>query len=77
MKEWKSNLEKETDDDRRQIIQGAVNVAEQTIDDARLEMRQVPRSEEGKHRYREIVSENDIRTKLERFRVWAKETWGR
>ena len=52
MKEWKSNLEKETDDDRRQITQRAVNVAEQAIDDARLEMGQVPRSEEGKHRYR-------------------------
>jgi hypothetical protein len=75
MKEWKSNLEKETDDDRRQITQRAVNVAEQAIDDARLEMGQVPRSEEGKHRYREIVRDN-IRTKFERFRVWAKENMG-
>jgi hypothetical protein len=75
MKEWKSNLEKETDDDRRQITQRAVNVAEQAIDDARLEMGQVPRSEEGKQRYREIVRYN-IRTKFERFRVWAKENMG-
>ena len=71
MKEWKSKLEKETDDDRRQITQRAVGVAEQAIDDARLKMGQVPRSEEGKHRYREIVRDN-IRTKFERFRVWAK-----
>ena len=75
MKEWKSNLEKETDDDRRQITQRAVDVAEQVIDDARLEMGQVPRSEEGKHRYREIAREN-IRTKFERFRAWAKENMG-
>ena len=72
MEEWKSNLEKETDDDRRQITQRAVDVAEHAIDDARLEMGQVPRSEEGKHRYREIVRDN-IRTKFEKFRVWAKE----
>ena len=72
MKEWKSNLEKETDDDRRQITQRMAYVAEQVIDDARLEMRQVPRSEEGKHRYRIIVRDN-IRTKFERFRVWAKD----
>ena len=72
MKEWKSNLEKEIDDDRQQITQRAVDVAEQAIDDARLEMGQVPRSEEGKHRFREIVRDN-IRTKFERFRVWAKE----
>ncbi|CAB4018313.1 Hypothetical predicted protein [Paramuricea clavata] len=77
MEEWKSNLEKETDDDRRQITQRAVDVAEQAIDDARLEMGQAPRSDEGKHRYREIVMDN-IRTKFERFRVWAiKKTWGR
>jgi hypothetical protein len=52
-----------------------VDVAEQAIDDARLEMGQVRRSEEGKHRYREIVRDN-IRTKFERFRVWAKENMG-
>jgi hypothetical protein len=70
MKEWKSNLEKETDDDRRQITQRAVDVAEQAIDDGT-----VPRSEEEKHRYREIVRDN-IRTKFERFRAWAKENMG-
>ena len=42
MGEWKSNLEKETDDDRRQITQRAVDVTKQVIDDARLEMGQVP-----------------------------------
>jgi hypothetical protein len=71
MKEWKSNLEKETDDDRRQITQRAVDVAKQVIDDARLEMGQVPRSEEGKHRYREIVRDN-IRTKFESFRAFRR-----
>jgi hypothetical protein len=75
MKEWKSNLEKETDDDRRQITQRVVDVAEQAIDDARLEMGQVPRSKEEKHRYREIVRDN-IRTKFERFRVWSNENMG-
>ncbi|CAB4016824.1 Hypothetical predicted protein [Paramuricea clavata] len=75
MEEWKSNLKKETDDDRRQITQRAVDVAGQAIDDARLEMGQVPSSEEGKHRYREIVRDN-IRTKFERFRVWAKQNMG-
>ena len=64
MKEWKSNLEKETDDDRRQITQREVDVAEQVIDDARLEMGQVPRSEEGEHRYREIVIRDNIRAHL-------------
>ena len=72
MKEWKSNLEKETDGDRRQNTQRAADVAEQAIDDARLEMGHVPRSEEGKHRCREIVRDN-IRTTFERFRVWEKE----
>ncbi|CAB4026900.1 Hypothetical predicted protein [Paramuricea clavata] len=39
------------------------------------EMGQVPESEEGKHRYREIVREN-IRTKFERFCKWAKKNLG-
>ena len=46
MKEWKDNLERETDDDRRQITQRAVDVAEQVIDDARLEM--------GQHRTKSV-----------------------
>ena len=75
MKELKDNLEGETDNDRRQIMQEAVDVAEWAIDNAELEMGQVPRSEEGKHRYREIVREN-IRTKFEKFRKWAKENLG-
>ncbi|CAB4018045.1 Hypothetical predicted protein, partial [Paramuricea clavata] len=68
-------IKKETDDDRRQITQRAVDVAEQGIDDARLEMGQVPRSEEGKHTYKEIVRENN-RTEFERFRAWAKGNMG-
>jgi tRNA(Ile)-lysidine synthase TilS/MesJ len=36
---------------------------------------QVPKSEEGKQHVQEII-ENDIRTKFERFRKWAKENLG-
>ena len=75
MKELKDNLEGEMDNDRRQIMQEAVDVPERAIDNAELEMGQVSRSEEGKHRYREIVREN-IQTKFERFRKWAKENLG-
>ncbi|CAB4023219.1 Hypothetical predicted protein [Paramuricea clavata] len=38
-------------------------------------MEQVPRSEEGKHRYRQIVRDN-IRTKFKRFRARATENMG-
>ena len=38
-------------------------------------MGQQPETEEGKHRFREKVTE-DIRTKFERFRRWAKENLG-
>ncbi|CAB4019675.1 Hypothetical predicted protein [Paramuricea clavata] len=64
--------ELETDPDKRQIMQKGRDVAEQGIDDARLEMGQQPESEEGRHRFREKVRE-DIRTRFERFRRWAKE----
>jgi hypothetical protein len=56
-------------------MQEGMDVAEQGIDNANLEMGQQPETEEGKHRYREIVREN-IRTKFERFRKWAKENLG-
>ena len=72
---FKTNIELETNPDRQHIGQRAVDVTERGIDDARLEMGQQPESEEGKHRYREIVRE-DIRTKFERFRKWAKENLG-
>ena len=71
-KVFETNIELETDPERRQIMQEGRDVAERGIDNADLEMRQVLRSEEGKHRYREIIREN-IRTKFERFRKWAKE----
>jgi predicted nucleic acid-binding Zn-ribbon protein len=76
MKELEENIEGETDSDRRQIMQEVRDVAERAIDNAELEMGQIPRSEEGKHRYREMVKENIIRTKFERFRKWAKENMG-
>jgi hypothetical protein len=72
---FETNIELETDPDRQHIRQRAVDVTERGIDDARLEMGQHPESEEGKHRFREIVRE-DIRTKFERFRKWAKENLG-
>jgi hypothetical protein len=56
-------------------MQEGRDVAEQGIDNANLEMGRQPETEEGKHRYREIVREN-IRTKFERFRKWAKENLG-
>jgi hypothetical protein len=68
-------LETENDSDRRQILQKGVDVAKRVIDDVRLEMGQQPETEEGKHRFREKVRE-DIRTKYERFRRWAKENLG-
>ncbi|CAB4011946.1 Hypothetical predicted protein [Paramuricea clavata] len=74
-KVFETNIELETDPERRQIMQEGRDVAEQGIDNANLEMGQQPETEEGKHRYREIVREN-IKTKLERFRKWAKENLG-
>jgi hypothetical protein len=56
-------------------MQEGRDVAEQGIDNANLEMGQQPESEEGKHRYREMVKEN-IRTKFEKFRKWARENLG-
>ncbi|CAB3992283.1 integrase core domain-containing [Paramuricea clavata] len=60
-KVFETNIELETDPERRQIMQEGRDVAEQGIDNANLEMGQQPETEEGKHRYREIVREN-IRT---------------
>ena len=74
-KRLKENIELETDPERRQIMQEGVDVVDRGIDDARLEEGQRPETEEGKHRYREKVRE-DIRTKFERFRKWAKENLG-
>jgi hypothetical protein len=72
---FETNIELETDPERQQIMQEGRDVAEQGIDNANLEMGQQLETEEGKHRYREIVREN-IRTKFERFRRWAKENLG-
>ena len=72
---FETNIELETDPEIRHIMQEGRDVAERGIDNADLEMRQVPWSEEGKHRYREIVREN-LRTKFERFHKWATEHLG-
>ena len=74
-KVFETNIELETDPERQQIMQEGRDVAEQGIDNANLEMGQQPESEEGKHRYREMVKEN-IRTKFEKFRKWARENLG-
>jgi hypothetical protein len=72
-KVFETNIELETDPERRQIMQEGRDVAEQGIDNANLEMGQQPETEEGKHRYREIVREN-IRTKFKRFRNGQRKT---
>ena len=72
MKELEENIEGETDSDRRQIMQEVRDVAERAIDNAELEMGQIPRSEEGKHRYREMVKENIIRTKIRKIPQMGK-----
>jgi hypothetical protein len=74
-KVFETNIELTTDPERQQIMQEGRDVAEQGIDDARLEMGVQPESEDGKHRFREIVREN-IRTNFEKFRKWAKENLG-
>ena len=74
-KVFETNIELTTDPERRQVMQEGRDVAEQGIDDARLEMGQQPETEEGKHRFREIVREN-IRTKFEKFLKWARENLG-
>jgi hypothetical protein len=72
MEDYENKLTKK---ERRNITRKAVDVARQAIDDAKLEMGETPRWEEGKHRIRELIRHN-IRTKFEKFRVWAKENMG-
>ena len=71
-KRLEGELKTETDPERRQVMQEGKGLADRGIDSAKLEMGQQPETEEGKHRFREKVRE-DIRTKFERFRRWAKE----
>ena len=74
-KRLEGELKTETDPERRQVMQEGKGLADRGIDSAKLEMGQQPETEEGKHRFREKVRE-DIRTKFERFRRWAKENIG-
>ena len=74
-KRLEKELETETDPERRQVMQEGKDLADRGIDNAKLEMGQQPETEEGKHRFREKIRE-DIRTKFERFRKWAKENLG-
>jgi hypothetical protein len=75
MEHWNEMLETENDSDRRQNLQKWVDVTKRVVDDVRLEMGQQPETEERKHMLREKVRE-DIRTKFESFRRWAKENLG-
>ncbi|CAB4003408.1 integrase core domain-containing [Paramuricea clavata] len=62
----KTNFESESDPERKNILREALEIVDQNIDDARLEMRERPESEEGVHRVREKVRE-DVRTRFEKF----------
>ncbi|CAB4005763.1 uncharacterized transposon-derived [Paramuricea clavata] len=62
----KKELETETDPERREILRDGLEIIQQNIDDANLEMRLRPESEEGKHRVQEKVRD-DVRTKFEKF----------
>ncbi|CAB3987900.1 Hypothetical predicted protein [Paramuricea clavata] len=71
----KTDFETESDPERRDIFREALEIIDQNIDDARLEMRKRPESEEGVHRVREKVRE-DVRTRFEKFKTWARENLG-
>ncbi|CAB4029203.1 Hypothetical predicted protein [Paramuricea clavata] len=62
----KTDFDTESDDERQDIFREALEIIDQNIDDARLEMRKHPESEEGVHRVREKVCE-DVRTRFEKF----------
>ncbi|CAB3994805.1 Hypothetical predicted protein [Paramuricea clavata] len=69
------NLQTESDPSKKEILREAIEIIDQNIDDAKLQMRQRPESEEGIHRIREKVRD-DVRTRFEKFKVWAKENLG-
>ncbi|CAB4008997.1 integrase core domain-containing [Paramuricea clavata] len=71
----KTDFETESDDERKDIFREALEIVDQNINDARLEMRERPESEEGVHRVREKVRE-DVRTRFEKFKIWARENLG-
>ncbi|CAB3996257.1 integrase core domain-containing [Paramuricea clavata] len=71
----KTDFETESDPERQDIFREALEIIDQNIDDAKLEMRERPESEEGVHRVREKVRE-DVRTRFEKFKVWARENLG-
>ncbi|CAB4008214.1 Hypothetical predicted protein [Paramuricea clavata] len=71
----KQDYKDESDPERKDIFREALEIIEQNIDDAKLEMYERPESEEGIHRVREKFGE-DTRTKFEKFTVWARENLG-
>ncbi|CAB3989590.1 integrase core domain-containing [Paramuricea clavata] len=71
----KIDFDTESDPERKDIFREALEIIDQNIDDARLEMRERPESEEGVHRVREKVRE-DVRTRFEKFKIWARENLG-
>ncbi|CAB4031816.1 Hypothetical predicted protein [Paramuricea clavata] len=74
-KRLRQDLQAESDPDLKETFKEAIEIIEQNIDDAKLQMRQKSESEEGVHRVREKVRD-DTRTKFEKFKVWAKENLG-
>ncbi|CAB4004636.1 Hypothetical predicted protein [Paramuricea clavata] len=71
----KIDFETESDPERQDIFREALEIVDQNIDDAKLEMWDRPESEEGVHRIREKVRE-DTRTRFEKFKVWARKNLG-
>ncbi|CAB3994842.1 Hypothetical predicted protein [Paramuricea clavata] len=71
----KQDSQTESDPSRKDIFREAIEIIEQNIDDAKLEMFERPESEEGIHRVRKKVRE-DTRTKFEKFKRWARENLG-
>ncbi|CAB3977330.1 integrase core domain-containing [Paramuricea clavata] len=71
----RQDLQAESDPSKKEILRDGLTIVEQNIDDAKLQMRQKPESEEGVHRVREKVRE-DIRTRFEKFKSWARENLG-
>ena len=65
----------EGNEKRVRILRTVMEYVEKQVIILEVNLGQVPKSEEGKQHVQEII-ENDIRTKFERFRKWAKENLG-
>ena len=72
---YEEELSKENTPERKALLETGRRVAEQGIDSELIGLGQRPESEEGKQRYGEIVEE-DVRTRFERLKKWAKDNLG-